>query len=137
MRRRRSSAMPPANLTGTILLGGRGGEGGAPPTEFDVIYECCPLVSTVFLFTRLLETICGKRRKLAVVRRRENRRTTAFREWKPPEKEKGESLWIGKLRKRKNKENNEGGGGSKRTKHKGGRKDVYTNAKYKRNEEDK
>lgn len=39
--------MPPANLTGTIRLEeGRGGS-CAPPSEFDVIYECCLLVSTV------------------------------------------------------------------------------------------
>lgn len=142
-RRSSSSAMPPANLIGTIRLGRGKNRSCAVASEFDVIYECCPLVSTVFLFTRLLGNYLRKVEKTQhSVRRRwkptdvqlsENRNLWTRRKNKKKKKKRKrkESLdW--KTKSRKNKENNEVG----EARYKGG-KDAYihrtraSNAKYK------
>lgn len=136
-RRSSSSAMPPANLIGTIRLGRGKNRSCAVASEFDVIYECCPLVSTVFLFTRLLGNYL---RKVEKTQRSVRRPTYSFqrietfgggRIRKKKKRKRKESLdW--KTKSRKNKENNEVG----EARYKGG-KDAYihrtraSNAKYK------
>lgn len=103
-RRSSSSAMPPANLIGTIRLGRGKNRSCAVASEFDVIYECCPLVSTVFLFTRLLGNYL---RKVEKTQRSVRRPTYSFQRIetfgrgeriRKKKKGKGRKAWIGKLR---------------------------------------